>query len=518
MKIFKSHILLGTDSISQMQKIRDIGNILKAEIKKNGLEEDVKVLESGTLGVFGFGITMLVYPEGIYYANLDEIKIKRIVEEHLLNGRIVEEYKIEPPKAKKDLTIKGKQERIVLNNVGLIDPRNIDDYIARDGYKALEKALFEMKPQDVIEEVKKSNLRGRGGAGFPTGLKWSFTAPIEGEKFIVCNADEGEPGTFKDRLIMEGDPHKLIEAMILSGYAVGAQKGYIYIRGEYKLSIEIMQNAIKQAKQYGLLGDNILESGFNYDIEIKKGAGAYVCGEETALIESVEGKRGNPRIKPPFPGVKGLWEKPTVVNNVETLSNIPSIIVNGADWYKQFGTEKSTGTKVYTILGHVNYPGLVEVPMGTTLREIIFTYGGGIKADKKFKSALVGGAAGAFLGEDMLDVPMDFDNLGEYKAVLGSGAVLVMDEDVDILDILENLMEFFNHESCGQCSPCRIGNPTILKLIRKLKTKDNLKGNEWEAIEEIAEAMKETSLCALGQSPILPISSALKYFGKELGR
>ncbi len=405
---------------------------------------------------------------------------------------------------------------IVLENVGKIDPMKISDYIENNGYEALRKALSDMKPNEVVESVKKSGLRGRGGAGFPTGLKWSITVPLKGEKFILCNADEGEPGTFKDRLIMEGDPHKLIEGMILAGYAVGAHKGYVYIRGEYKNSIETMKHAIEEARKNGYLGENIFNSGFSFDIKVNMGAGAYVCGEETALIESLEGKRGNPRIKPPFPGIKGVWNKPTVVNNVETLANIPAIIDKGAEWFTSIGTEKSPGTKVFSILGHVNNPGAVEAPFGTTLRELIYEYGKGIKGGKEIKAVLIGGAAGVFLPKSKLNLKMDYETLKENNAVLGSGAILVMDEDTDIFDMLVNVMEFFKEESCGQCSPCRIGNPMILNILDKIKRKKDLKGNEWEIILKTASAMKETSLCALGQSAIMPISSAYTYFKDEL--
>ena len=406
--------------------------------------------------------------------------------------------------------------KIVLENVGNIDPMKTEDYISHGGYRALRKALTELKPEEVIDEVKNSNLRGRGGAGFPTGLKWSFTAPIEEEKYVLCNADEGEPGTFKDRLLMEGDPHKLIEGMIITGYAIGAKKGFIYIRGEYKNSIDTVKHAVEEAREKGYLGENIQGSGFNFDIDVMMGAGAYVCGEETALIESLEGKRGNPRIKPPFPGTSGIWNKPTVVNNVETLGNIPAIIANGANWFKSIGPEKSPGTKVFSILGQVNNPGAVEAPMGITLRELIYDYGKGIKDNKKFKAALVGGAAGVFLPESMLDIKMDYDTLKENDAVLGSGAVLVMNENADIFDMLINVMEFFKHESCGQCSPCRIGNPMILKILGQIKSGKGSKEHNWNVILKTAEAMKETSLCALGQSAIMPLSSAYKHFNNEL--
>ncbi len=403
----------------------------------------------------------------------------------------------------------------MLRNSGVINPENIDEYIAREGYEAIGKALA-LKPEGVIEEIKKSGLIGRGGAGFTTGMKWDFArkAP-DGVKYIVCNADEGEPGTFKDRLILEGDPHKLIEAMIIAGYAVGANKGFVYIRGEYALSIERLEKALSQAREYGLLGDNILESGFSFDISIMKGAGAYVCGEETALIESLEGKRGHPRNKPPYPVTEGLWGKPTVVNNVETLANVPDIIRHGAEWFRGYGTDKCPGTKVYTIIGNVATPGLIEAEMGTTLRDIIYEYAGGIKEGKKFKCALIGGAAGAFLGPDMLDVQLDFVNLKEYAAVLGSGAILVMDEGADVVDMLQSVLHFFKHESCGHCVPCRLGTAQLVKIIDRVV---DSKGTQEDIgkLLNISEVMRDTSFCPLGQSLYLPISSLLKYFKDEV--
>ena len=369
-----------------------------------------------------------------------------------------------------------------------------------------------MKPADVVDIVKASGLRGRGGAGFPAGLKWSFTAPLKDvQKYVVINADEGEPGTFKDRLIMEGDPHRLIEGTMLAAYAVGATEAFIYIRGEYKLCISRLQRAIDQAYEYGLLGKNIFGTGVDLDMKIKIGAGAYVCGEETSLIESLEGNRGNPRSKPPFPGQKGVWQHPTVVNNVETIANVPSIINKGADWYKKIGTPESPGTKVYTVLGDVAVPGLCEAEMGTTLRTIINTYGGGMKKGTRFKAALVGGAAGVFLSDRMLDVKMDFHHLAEYKAVLGSGAILVINDSINIVDVLESVIRFFRHESCGKCVPCRVGNEQLYKSIRKIKA--GLAGeDELDKMISVSETMNKTSFCALGQSPLMPIKSAIEMF------
>ncbi|KYK36843.1 MAG: NADH-quinone oxidoreductase subunit NuoF [Theionarchaea archaeon] len=401
------------------------------------------------------------------------------------------------------------EKRIVLENVGKVtNPASVEEYEQLGGYKALRKALS-LQPGEVIEEVKKSKLRGRGGAGFPTGLKWSFTAPLKGEKYIICNADEGEPGTFKDRVIMEGDPHKVIEGMSIAGYAVGAQKGYIYIRGEYYKSIEMMKKAIAEAKKKGYLGKKIVGTDFSFEITVRIGAGSYICGEETAMIESLEGKRGNPRVRPPYPGTQGLWKKPSIVNNVETLANVPPIIVNGADWYTSMGTESSPGTKIFCVSGKVEKPGYYELSMTVTLRELIFGYAGGIKGGKKFKAALVGGAAaGAFLGEDKLDVQLNFEDLAANKGTLGSGAVLVLDEDSSILQVLKNIMEFFKHESCGLCTPCRVGNVRILDILDGLIEG---KGNEdsYEQMLKIAKVMNKTCFCPLGQSPLVPLSTAV---------
>lgn len=520
MRLARSHILVGVDPESIIKGVYFFIDELKRELKEKGLEEEVKVLETGSLGFTGKGIVMVIYPEGVYYVNLKPENIKKIVEEHFIKGRIVKEFTLKEEleivkKEKEEIGPARGQTRVVLENSGIINPESIDEYIGRDGYKALEKALFEMKPEDVIEEIKKSNLRGRGGAGFPTGIKLEGAKKAFGDtKYIICNADEGEPGTFKDRLILEGDPHKLIEGMIIMGYAIGSCKGYIYIRGEYDLSIKRITKAINDSKQYGLLGENILDSGFSFDIEIKKGAGAYVCGEETALIESLEGKRGEPRIKPPYPVNFGLFGKPTVVNNVETIANIPKIILNGYSWFKNFGTPTCPGTKVYTILGHVNFPGLIEVPMGTTLKEIIYLYGGGIKNGKEFKAALVGGAAGVFLSKELLDVKMDFDNLKEYKAVLGSGAILVMNEDTDIVDMLYSIIRFFNHESCGQCAPCRVGTKELLDTINKIIDRKGDK-KDLDRMISISQTMFLTSLCPLGQSLILPVKSAIDNFKED---
>ena len=513
MKYYRSHILVGIDEAAKQAGVDQVTRKLKKELSKHSLDEEIGVLETGTLGYFERGVCFVVYPDDITYGNVKVEDVPEIVSEHFLKGRPVERLMIKAPERRQyDFNYK---KRIVLENSGIINPENIDEYIGVGGYEGWEKALTKMKPDAVIEEVKNSGLRGRGGAGFPTGVKWGFTAPLKIEqKYFVINADEGEPGTFKDRLIMEGDPHKLLEGLMISSYAVGATKAYIYIRGEYKLCIERLQHAIDQCREYGILGKNIFDSGFDLDIFIKVGAGAYVCGEETALIESLEGNRGNPRSKPPFPGVKGVWQKPTVVNNVETISNVPSIIKKGGEWYSKIGPEKSTGTKVYTILGDVNTPGLTEVEMGTSLRKIINDYGGGMKDGKKFKAALVGGAAGVILPDRLLNVKMDFESLKGYKAVLGSGAILVMGEDADIVDMVYSIIKFFRHESCGKCSPCRIGTQKLYQLIQRIR---HGKGKEeyLDEMIELAEAMNKTSFCALGQSPIMPIKSAIENFRDE---
>jgi NADH-quinone oxidoreductase subunit F len=519
MKIARSHILVAVNQETVISGVYSFIEALKNEIKNNNLQDEIRVLETGSLGLSGNGIVMVVYPEGICYGNLKLEHVGRIVQEHLLKGRPVKDLILEGAsvkETKQEIIGPGRtQTRVVLNNSGVIDPENIEEYIARDGYFALEKALTKMTPEQVITEIKNSGLRGRGGAGFPTGLKWeSARKSMSDITYIICNADEGEPGTFKDRLILEGDPHKLLEGIIICGYAIGAEKGYIYIRGEYTLSIKRIEKAINDAKQYGILGKNLFGTNFSFEIELKEGAGAYVCGEETALLESAEGKRGIPRLKPPYPTVSGLFNKPTVVNNVETLANIAPIIINGANWFKNYGTEKCPGTKVYTILGHVNFPGLIEVPMGTTLEEIIYSYGGGIKNGKALKSVLVGGAAGVFLPKKLLDVKMDFDNLKEYKAVLGSGAILVMDEDTDIVDMLHSVIRFFNHESCGQCAPCRIGCRELLNLINKFR-KGEGKNEDLNKMVSLTRTMFNTSLCPLGQSLYLPVKSAIDNFKED---
>jgi NADH:ubiquinone oxidoreductase subunit F (NADH-binding)/(2Fe-2S) ferredoxin len=513
MKYYRSHVLIGINDTALQAGVKEFETALRNELAKKNLQDEINVLETGPLGFFGKGICLTVYPENIQYVDVKIEDLTELVESHFLKGRPVKRLLFE--EALKGEVNFNYANRIVLKNSGIIDPENIEEYIGAGGYEALEKALLQMTPADVIAEVKKSGLRGRGGAGFPTGLKWSFTAPIEADqKYIVINADEGEPGTFKDRLIMEGDPHILLEGIALAAYAVGATKAIIYIRGEYKLCIERLRKAIAQANEYGLLGEKIFGTDFSLAIDIKVGAGAYVCGEETALIESLEGNRGNPRWKPPFPGVKGVWQKPTVVNNVETTANVPFIIRNGADAFLQHGPAKSSGTKVYTLMGDIARPGLCEVDMGTSLRSIINEFGGGMKKGIKFKAALVGGAAGVFLPDRLLDVNMDFESLKEYAAVLGSGAVLVMNENTDIVDMLWSVLRFFRHESCGKCSPCKLGTALLYDLISKIKKGEGTMA-DLDQLEMVADMMQKTSFCALGQSPIMPIKSALDNFRYE---
>jgi NADH-quinone oxidoreductase subunit F len=513
MKFYRSHVLVSVSDTSVLAGVHDFIKALRSELAKQKLSEEINVLETGPLGFFGRGICISVYPEHVNYQDLKIEDISELVEEHFLKGRpvrrlMLDSFGVFSPKF-------NYENRIVLRNSGVIDPESIDEYLGTGGYEAWEKALTQMQPLQIVEEVKASGLNGRGGAGFPAGMKWGFTATLEADqKYVVVNADEGEPGTFKDRLIMEGDPHQLIEGLMICARAVGATKAYIYIRGEYKLCIQRLEKALAQCREYGLLGKNIFDSGFDLDIDIKIGAGAYVCGEETALIESLEGNRGNPRWKPPFPGVEGLWKKPTVVNNVETLANVPFIIKNGAAAFRKYGTEKCPGTKVYTILGDVAHPGLCEVDMGTTLRTIIDDYAGGMKQGFHFKAALVGGAAGVILSEQYLDVKMDFASLNEYAAVLGSGAILVLNEKQSIVDILWSILRFFRHESCGQCAPCRNGCQLLYKLITKIRKGDGTM-DDVEMMITIAETMFGTSFCALGQSPIMAIRSAVENFKDE---
>ena len=494
---------------------------LEKEIGEAGLAEEVKVIKSGCFGLCALGPIVVVYPEGAFYANMTPENVREVVQEHLLKGRIVKHLLYDETVAED--TIKSldetafykKQLRVALRNCGVIDPENINEYIAYDGYQALGKVLTEMTPDQVIQVIKDSGLRGRGGAGFPTGLKWSFAAANQADqKYVACNADEGDPGAFMDRSVLEGDPHVLIEAMAIAGYAIGANQGFVYVRAEYPIAVERLQIAIDQAREMGLLGKNILGSGFDFDMELRLGAGAFVCGEETALMTSIMGKRGEPRPRPPFPAVSGIFQKPTVLNNVETYANIPRIILNGAEWFTSMGTEKSKGTKVFALGGKINNTGLVEVPMGTTLREIIEEIGGGVPNGKKFKAAQTGGPSGGCIPASHLDIEIDYDNLLAIGSMMGSGGMIVMDEDNCMVDIAKFFLEFTVEESCGKCTPCRIGTKRLYEILDRI-TKGQGTMEDIPKMKELCHFIKENSLCGLGQTAPNPVLSTLQYFEDE---
>ena len=497
-----------------------IAEEFKKQLAEQKLDETVQVVTTGCLGFCEQGPIVKILPQGTFYVQVKDADVKEIVAEHLVKGRVVQRLCYDPEQAKKlvaeaNIPFYQKQYRIVLRNCGVIDPEKIEDYIARDGYKAIEKVLFEMKPEDVVEEILKSGLRGRGGAGFPTGMKWKFAMQQpKGQKYMVCNADEGDPGAYMDRSTLEGDPHSVLEAMVIAGYAIGASKGFIYIRAEYPLAIHRLQVAIKQAKELGLLGDDILGSGFSFDIELRFGAGAFVCGEETALLQSIEGLRGMPRPRPPFPAVKGLWGRPTVINNVETLANIPVIINNGADWFNKIGTATTKGTKVFALTGKVNNSGLIEVPMGTTLREIIFDIGGGIRGGHQFGAAQTGGPSGGIIPPQFLDTPIDYESLAKIGSIMGSGGLIVMDETDCVVDIAKFYLDFTVDESCGKCAPCRIGGRKLLNYLKKIS---DGRGTEQDIadMQQICDAMNKASLCGLGQTASNPVRSTLRYFMDE---
>ncbi len=497
-----------------------VKSALEKELKKYALDEVVKIVETGCMGACNLGPLMVIYPEGVFYQKLKPEDAKKIVEEHLLKGRVVSSLLYKgptgeiKPRVKEELAFFTRQVKIATRNLGVIDPFNIDEYISNDGYFALSKVL-KMKPEDVIEEIKKSGLRGRGGAGFPTGLKWEFTRKSpESEKYVICNADEGDPGAFMDRSVLEGDPHSVLEGMLIAGYAIGASHGYIYVRAEYPLAIERLEHAISQAKEYGLLGENIMESGFSFDVELRIGAGAFVCGEETALMQSVEGQRGQPVQKPPYPAQKGVWGKPTLINNVETLANVPVIITKGADWFASIGTEKSKGTKVFALSGKINNAGLVEVPMGTTLREIIFDIGGGIPNGKKFKAVQTGGPSGGCIPAEYLDTPVDYESLTKLGTIMGSGGMVVMDEDTCMVDVARYFLRFSAEESCGKCTPCREGTKKMLEILDRIVSGRG-KMEDLDKLEKLALTIKDTALCGLGQTAPNPVLSTLKYFRNE---
>ena len=500
----------------------DLINEFKALIVEKGLQNDVEVIQTGCFGLCAVGPVVIVYPEDAFYSKVKVEDVRAIVEEHIVGGKIVERLLHKDSSVKDrvvatlaDTNFYKKQKRVALRNCGVINPENIDDYIAFDGYKALEKVLTEMTQQEVIDTVLKSGLRGRGGAGFPTGRKWQFTHDAKGEeKFVCCNADEGDPGAFMDRSVLEGDPHAVLEAMTIAGYAIGSKQGYIYVRAEYPIAVHRLQIAIAQSREYGLLGDNILGTGFKFDIEIRLGAGAFVCGEETALMTSIEGKRGEPRPRPPFPAIKGLFGKPTLLNNVETYANICQIILKGADWFASMGTEKSRGTKVFALGGKIENTGLVEIPMGTPLRTVIEDIGGGIPNGKKFKAAQTGGPSGGCIPAEHLDIPIDYDNLTSIGAMMGSGGLIVMDEDNCMVDIAKFFLEFTVDESCGKCTPCRIGNKRLLELLTKV-TEGTATMEDLDKMEELCYYIKANSLCGLGQTAPNPVLSTLKYFRSE---
>ena len=500
-----------------------IAKRLQEEIDKNGLTDEVMVVRTGCFGLCALGPIMIVYPEGTFYSMVKEEDIAEIVSEHLLKGRIVTRLVYDETvaeneiKSLKETDFYKKQHRIALRNCGVINPECIDEYIGRNGYEALGKVLNTMTPDDVIQVILDSGLRGRGGGGFPTGKKWQLARNLvkdADQKYVCCNADEGDPGAFMDRSVLEGDPHVVIEAMAIAGYAIGATQGYIYIRAEYPIAVQRLQIAIDQAREYGLLGKNIFDSGFDFDLDIRLGAGAFVCGEETALMTSIEGNRGEPRPRPPFPAESGLFKKPTVLNNVETYANIPQIILNGADWFASMGTEKSKGTKVFALGGKIHNTGLVEVPMGTTLREVIYEIGGGIPNGKAFKAAQTGGPSGGCIPAEHLDIPIDYDNLIAIGSMMGSGGLIVMDEDNCMVDIAKFFLQFTVDESCGKCTPCRIGTKRLYEMLEKI-TSGNATMEDLDKMEKLCYYIKNNSLCGLGQTAPNPVLSTLRYFKNE---
>ena len=525
--MIRAHVLIcgGTGCTSSGSKT--LQEAFNKNLEKFGLTEEIKMVQTGCFGLCALGPIVIVYPDGTFYSRVTPEDVEEIVEEHLLKGRIVnrlvysdaETEEIVEEQAKNvslsDTKFYKSQKRIVLRNCGVIDPDNIEEYIAMDGYAALGKVLTEMTPEDVIKVVSDSGLRGRGGGGFPTGRKWALCAPNKADqKYVVCNADEGDPGAFMDRSILEGDPHCIIEAMTICGYAVGATKGYVYVRAEYPIAVTRLQKAIDDAKAYGLLGKNIFESGFDFDLEIKLGAGAFVCGEETALMTSIEGNRGEPRPRPPYPAVKGLFGKPTVENNVETFANIPQIILKGADWFSSMGTERSKGTKVFALGGKIQHTGLVEIPMGVTLDTIINEIGGGIPGGKKFKAAQTGGPSGGCIPASLINTEVDYDNLVALGCMMGSGGLIVMDEDNCMVDMAKFFLEFTVDESCGKCTPCRVGTKRLLELLDKITDgKGTLE--DIDRLEELCNYIKANSLCGLGQTAPNPVLATLKFFRDE---
>ena len=520
--MYRSQVLIcGGTGCTSSQSLKII-EAMEQEIKAVGLENDVNVVKTGCFGLCALGPIMIVYPEGCFYSRVTVDDVKEIVDEHLLKGRIVKRLLYDETvtdtndvKSLNETAFYRKQKRVALRNCGVINPEIIDEYIAMDGYQALGKVLTEMQPADVIQIIKDSGLRGRGGGGFPTGVKWMLAAGNQADqKYVCCNADEGDPGAFMDRSILEGDPHVVLEAMAIAGYAIGASQGYIYVRAEYPIAVQRLKIAIDQAHAYGLLGDDIFGTGFHFDIELRLGAGAFVCGEETALMTSIEGKRGEPRPRPPFPAVKGLFGKPTILNNVETWANIPQIILNGAEWFSSMGTERSKGTKVFALGGKIKHTGLVEVPMGTTLRTIVEEIGGGVPGGKKFKAAQTGGPSGGCIPAKHLDIPIDYDNLIAIGSMMGSGGLIVMDETTCMVDIAKFFLEFTVDESCGKCTPCRIGTKRLLELLDKI-TRGEGELADLDKMEELCYYIKDNALCGLGQTAPNPVLSTLRYFREE---
>ena len=521
----RSHVLIcgGTGCTSSGSPA--LREALTKELEANGLSEEIKVVQTGCFGLCALGPIMIVYPEGTFYSRVTIDDIPEIVGEHLLKGRIVDRlvyneqaHGSENEDVEASLSNTAfykKQKRVALRNCGVINPEKIDEYIAMDGYFALAKVLFEMTPDDVIQTVLDSGLRGRGGGGFPTGRKWMFAkASKSDKKYVVCNADEGDPGAFMDRSVLEGDPHAVLEAMAIAGYAIGADEGYIYVRAEYPIAVKRLQIAIEQAREYGMLGKGIFGTDFNFDIQIRLGAGAFVCGEETALLTSIEGNRGEPRPRPPFPAVKGLFGQPTIINNVETYANICQIILKSADWFASMGTEKSKGTKVFALGGKIKNTGLVEIPMGTTLREIVEEIGGGVPNGKKFKAAQTGGPSGGCIPASLIDTPIDYDNLIAIGSMMGSGGMIIMDEDTCMVDMAKFFLEFTVDESCGKCAPCRIGTVRMLEILNKI-TSGNGEMEDLDRLEELATYIKSASLCGLGQTAPNPVLSTLRNFRDE---
>ena len=523
MDIYRAHVLCCGGTGCTSSGSAQIIERFEQKIKEAGLDKEVKVVHTGCFGLCEAGPVVIVYPEGTFYSRVKVEDVDEIVSEHLLKGRHVQHlvytdhatHEQNANKGLQDINFYKHQKRVALRNCGVIDPENIDEYLAFDGYKALEKALTSMTREQVIDEILKSGLRGRGGGGFPTGLKWKFTYNSQADqKYVACNADEGDPGAFMDRSVLEGDPHCVLEAMAIAGYAIGASEGYIYVRAEYPIAVKRLEIAIKQAHEYGLLGENIFGTGFNFDIKIRLGAGAFVCGEETALMRSIEGKRGEPTPRPPFPAVKGLFAKPTMLNNVETYANVAQIILNGADWFASMGTEKSKGTKVFALGGKINNTGLVEVPMGTPLRTIIYDIGGGIPNGKKFKAVQTGGPSGGCLPAELLDTPVDYDNLIAAGSMMGSGGMIVMDEDNCMVDIARFFLDFTVSESCGKCTPCRIGTRRMLEILDRI-CEGNGEDGDIERLENLAANISKSALCALGQTAPNPVLSTLKHFRHE---